>query len=226
MNNNESNRTHSGGLQKRNEGGNINSINDKSQSTLSTNCANRNAVSNQYEEIKKGNVDSNNAKLVTKQHSINKNEKLTQRLVEFDKRNLKGSKKKGKKSFKWDKSANTQDLLGFDEYGASPFDTDRGYNLNEVEYVHFSERPARRQRTRSSNFSASQHVQANHRFILKPNRHQDYLFATYDPDYQVDWSEIFMVHAKRNTQYLCPICREENLVAPVISKCGHIFCWP
>lgn len=140
---------------------------------------------------------------VEKQFSF-QGQKLTNQLDEFERKGSKGNKK-NKKGFKWNKGSSYKDLLGFDEFGTSPFDQDRGYNLNELEYVHFTERPIRRARAKSAVFSSAEHVQANHRFILKPNRNQDYFFVTYDPDYSLEWDDIFMVHAKRNTQYICPI---------------------
>lgn len=151
---------------------------------------------------------------------------LVNKMDRFDKQNAKGAKKKGKKGFKWNKPGGCEDLLGFDQYGTSPFDHDNGYDINDVDLIHFRERPVKKKTLKSTNFSACDHVQANHRFILKPNRNQDYFFATYDPDYVVEWNDIFMVQAKRNTEYLCPICRDEKMVVPVINKCGHIYCWP
>lgn len=151
---------------------------------------------------------------------------LAHQIDEFERRNSKGNKKKGKKGFKWEKPESYKDLLGFDEYGTSPFEHDNGYDINDLDLIHFKERPIKKRGHKSSHFSTSQHVQANHRFILKPNRDQDYFFATYDPDFVVEWEDIFMVLAKRNTDYICPICREEQMVVPVVNKCGHIFCWP
>lgn len=153
-------------------------------------------------------------------------EKLVKRVERFEAKNAKGAKKKGKKKFKWDNAESHSELLGFDQYGPSPFEPDTGYSINDVDIYQFKQRPIKKRGHKGSHFSVSQHVQANHRFILKPNRNQDYFFATYDHDYFVEWDDIFMVLAKRNSEYLCPICREEDLVCPVISKCGHIFCWP
>ncbi|CAI2359038.1 unnamed protein product [Moneuplotes crassus] len=143
----------------------------------------------------------------------------------FEKRRTKGGRKKGR-GIKWEKASNTSEILGFGQQETSPFDQDSGYNINELDLMHFTETPCNKENGRNSKFSIAQHVQANHRFVLKPNKDQDYFFATYDPDYKVEWDEIFMVIAKRNTDYLCPICREESMVVPMISQCGHIFCYP
>lgn len=154
-------------------------------------------------------------------------QKLTNQLEYYERKNSRANKKKKKKGFKWAKPDSTKALLGFEEYVPSPFDQDNGYDINDVDIFHFKERPVRKKsHHKSSNFPTSQHVQANHRFVLIPNRNQNYFFPTYDPDYFVEWEDIFMVHAKRNTEYICPICREENMVAPQINKWGHIFCWP
>lgn len=137
----------------------------------------------------------------------------------------KSSKKKTKTS-KRGKAESFVNLLGFDSFGPSAPDAEYGFTMGDYENFYFREKPARRRSQRESSVSIHQHVQGNHRFILKPNRNQDYFFVTYDPDYEIDWDDVFMVHAKRNTEYICPICREEEMVAPQITKCGHIFCWP
>ena len=135
----------------------------------------------------------------------------------FHKKHHKGNRRKGKKGFKWEKEESFKELLGFE--GASPFDHESGYNLNELDLVHFNKKAGRkRSHHKNHTFSTAQHIQANNRFILKPNREQDYFYATYDPDYTVEWDDIFMVHAKRNADYICPICREEKMVVPTISK--------
>ena len=151
---------------------------------------------------------------------------LSSDMNEDDRRESKGNKKKVKKTMKRNNPESFKNLLGFDEYVPSPFDFENGYSIEDSNLMHFKERPVKKKILKSSNFSASQHVQANHRFILKPNRNQDYFLVTYEPDYEVNWEEIFLVHAKRNADYICPICREEKMVAPQISKWGHIFCWP
>lgn len=69
-------------------------------------------------------------------------------------------------------------------------------------------------------------MQANLKFILNQNYTQKSLPSKYDPDYQVNWDDVFMVVSPKATEYVCPICRYENMIAPVISKCGHIFCLP
>lgn len=128
------------------------------------------------------------------------------------------AKYKNKRADNWSKGGNYTDLLGFGQYEDAPFDAESGYGLNDLEYVHLAERPARRKTSKAQNFTTHQHVQANHRFVLKPNHKEDYLLATYDADHEVKWERLFMVHAKRNAEYICPICREDSLVAPRISK--------
>ena len=141
----------------------------------------------------------------------------------FNKKGGKGSKKKGKKGIKWDKSNNQGELLGFEHHSASPFDFESGYNLNELDLMHFKAKSFKKKNSKNKIFSTAQHVQANHRFILKPNKERNYFYATYDPDYIVEWDDIFMVLAKRNVGYLCPICRDEEMVVPMIGPWGHIF---
>ena len=42
----------------------------------------------------------------------------------------------------------------------------------------------------------------------------------------ISWNEIELVQYYCNDSYSCPICLESNLCCPVITKCGHIFCYP
>lgn len=152
---------------------------------------------------------------------------IYQEIERLEQRKVHGHKKKGnKKGTKWNKQESHKELLGFEQFSTSPFDLDNGYDINELHLMHFTDKSVKKKHHKVPNFTAEQHVQANHRFILKPNSNQDYFFSTYEPDYFVEWDDILMVLAKRNTEYMCPICREEQLVAPIISKCGHIFCWP
>mmetsp|Transcript_22654 Transcript_22654/g.22500 ORF Transcript_22654/g.22500 Transcript_22654/m.22500 type:complete len:205 (-) Transcript_22654:179-793(-) len=159
---------------------------------------------------------------IASQMKISQHDSL-RKIESFGGKKGKGGRKKGKKGIKWEKADNTTEMLGFESQNASPFELDSGYNINELDLMHFTDRPVKRRAGKNVKFSSSQHIQANHRFILKPTKDQDYFFATYDPDYKVEWEEIFMVLAKRNADYLCPICREEKMVVPVISQCGHIF---
>jgi hypothetical protein len=152
---------------------------------------------------------------------------IYQEMERLEQRKVHGHKKKGnKKAFKWNKQESHKELLGFEEYSTSPFDLENGYDIDDSHLMHFTDRSVKKKHHKIPNFTAEQHVQANHRFILKPKSNQDYFFSTYEPDYFVEWDDILMVLAKRNTEYMCPIWREEQLVAPIISKCGHIFCWP
>jgi hypothetical protein len=124
----------------------------------------------------------------------------------LEQRKVHGHKKKGnKKAFKWNKQESHKELLGFEEYSTSPFDLDNGYDIDDSHLMHFTDRSVKKKHHKIPNFTAEQHVQANHRFILKPKSKQDYFFSTYEPDYFVEWDEILMVLAKRNTEYMCPI---------------------
>lgn len=163
------------------------------------------------------------AKITQVQRSLD--QEPIKRVESFEKKRSNRNKKKGKKGLKWQKADNATEMLGFEHQESSPFDHDSGYNINELDLMHFTERPSKKRACKNTNFTTKQHVMANHRFILKPNKDQDYFFATYDPDYTIEWDDIFLVLAKRNADYLCPICREENMVVPVISQCGHIFCY-
>ncbi|KAG4302324.1 hypothetical protein PCANB_001426 [Pneumocystis canis] len=66
-------------------------------------------------------------------------------------------------------------------------------------------------------------INSKYRFIVNP--YENYHSQMLDPDIPIPWKNILQILASRLTQHtLCPICLEENLIAPRITKCGHIFC--
>lgn len=76
-------------------------------------------------------------------------------------------------------------------------------------------------------------TQASFRFVLKPGPQEgEYVKYLSDPSSVIDWKHVFEVAitlADKETaeKMLCPICRESafEMVAPRITKCGHIFCY-
>ena len=42
----------------------------------------------------------------------------------------------------------------------------------------------------------------------------------------ITWEDIELIYFYYNENYICPICLESKLCCPVISKCGHVFCYP
>lgn len=196
----------------------------KSIASMNINSGNSHASNESGNESQKQNKSKSNLypesnhRLMKERASSFQDPNLFTDYVHYDRKESKGNKRKGKKGIKWNKPEGYKDLLGFNKVGPSPFDFESGYDINDIDLIHFKQRPVRGKVHKNSNYSASQHVQANHRFILKPNREQDYFFLTYDPDYEIKWDDLFMVHAKRNTDYMCPICREEVMVAPTINK--------
>ncbi|KAG5440433.1 hypothetical protein PCK2_000566, partial [Pneumocystis canis] len=66
-------------------------------------------------------------------------------------------------------------------------------------------------------------INSKYRFIVNP--YEDYRPQMLDPDVPIPWKNILQILASRLMQHkLCPICLEEDLIAPRITKCGHIFC--
>jgi hypothetical protein len=43
---------------------------------------------------------------------------------------------------------------------------------------------------------------------------------------RIKWEDINSVIYYSVEAYTCPICLEQKLVCPKITRCGHIFCWP
>ena len=42
----------------------------------------------------------------------------------------------------------------------------------------------------------------------------------------LSWKDIELVYFYCNDNYSCPICLESKLCCPIITKCGHVFCFP
>ena len=68
-------------------------------------------------------------------------------------------------------------------------------------------------------------IQANYRFIVRPNG--DYRPQCVDPDVPIPWDLILQILASPLTHMMaCPICLSEMPVAPRMARCGHIACLP
>ncbi len=52
----------------------------------------------------------------------------------------------------------------------------------------------------------------------------------YDPNENIEWKDVVQVifNMTNADDVQCPICLEnlKCMVAPKITKCGHIYCWP
>lgn len=40
-----------------------------------------------------------------------------------------------------------------------------------------------------------------------------------------DYADIYLVIYFSSEEYKCPICLSFNLISPIVTRCGHIFCW-
>lgn len=71
-------------------------------------------------------------------------------------------------------------------------------------------------------------IQSAFKFIVKKGK--DYLLNVYDPNETIDWKDVIQVifNMINASDVHCPICLESLplMVAPKITKCGHIYCWP
>ena len=67
------------------------------------------------------------------------------------------------------------------------------------------------------------YINANYKFIL--NNQGDYKSQLLDPNLPLSVNSISRVVVKQN-DYHCPICLGDEFVAPRMTKCGHIFCYP
>lgn len=80
-------------------------------------------------------------------------------------------------------------------------------------------------RATSSSFSKGQFVQSSFR-ILVDEITSDVVEATLNADALVDWASLRRVDFKGEELLKCPICLEEQMVVPKITRCGHVFCAP
>ena len=70
--------------------------------------------------------------------------------------------------------------------------------------------------------------QSHLRFLVNPNSEIIDHYTSYkQKDFKnISWKDIELIYFYCNENYKCPICLESNLCCPVISKCGHVFCYP
>ena len=70
--------------------------------------------------------------------------------------------------------------------------------------------------------------QSHFKFLVKQNSDIFNHYSQYKQnDFKnVSWKDIELVYFYCNYNYSCPICLESKLCCPVITKCGHTFCFP
>ena len=80
--------------------------------------------------------------------------------------------------------------------------------------------------------SPEQFVNANYKFVVNPASvvtgpiDLKEIFYTENANKVLEWNAIELVLCPLQDKYDCPICNEKEIVAPKITKCGHIFCFP
>ena len=70
--------------------------------------------------------------------------------------------------------------------------------------------------------------QSHLRFLINPNSSIVEHYTSYKQKNfkNISWQDIELIYFYCNENYNCPICLESKLCCPVISKCGHVFCYP
>lgn len=103
-----------------------------------------------------------------------------------------------------------------------------------MKYNNPQQRKARRKDS-TPVFIKEQYMQAAFKFVVRPARSSEDAYLQYlaDPSYLVEWQDVCEViytppNVKSPQKIVCPICLEpaNQIIAPRVTKCGHIFCWP
>jgi len=81
----------------------------------------------------------------------------------------------------------------------------------------------------SKYLTPEQFVQANYKLVANPKIPDlKENFFIDDSNKLFDWKYIEQIiyPLSENSTYSCPICNETEILAPRITKCGHVFCFP
>ncbi|OWB70434.1 hypothetical protein B5S31_g112 [[Candida] boidinii] len=73
------------------------------------------------------------------------------------------------------------------------------------------------------NLSGRSYINVNYKFIV--DYRLDYKIQSLDPNVPLDDSSILRVIIPKNDTQ-CSICLSDDLVAPRMTRCGHVFCYP
>ena len=70
--------------------------------------------------------------------------------------------------------------------------------------------------------------QSHFKFLVKQNADIFKYYSQYKQNNfkNLSWKDIELVYFYCNDNYSCPICLESKLCCPIITKCGHVFCFP
>ena len=70
--------------------------------------------------------------------------------------------------------------------------------------------------------------QSHLKFLINPNSDITNHYNSYKQKNfkNITWKDIELIYFYCSEKYSCPICLESKLVCPVITKCGHVFCYP
>ena len=70
--------------------------------------------------------------------------------------------------------------------------------------------------------------QSHLRFLINPNSDIINRYTSYKQKNfkNISWKDIELIYFYSSDNYNCPICLESKLCCPVMSKCGHVFCYP
>lgn len=90
---------------------------------------------------------------------------------------------------------------------------------------HSRNRPfgSRRSNYRRKPKQADQFIQTNFQYVVNKNFKAD----TQNPDQRVIWNLVeTAIFSPEEEEYCCPVCFDDEICAPKMTPCGHIFCYP
>lgn len=120
------------------------------------------------------------------------------------------------------RSTKGQDISHLIHYDSSPRVTNPSQN-NDQRHHRNRRRPKQTHFTSHLHLEGMTYINANYSFILKRDGH--FNSQLLDPSIPPNENEIIRVLVN-NGDYHCPICLGDEFVAPRMTKCGHIFCYP
>ena len=81
--------------------------------------------------------------------------------------------------------------------------------------------------TNVSSITPEEFINSSYKFVVDPEMEDiSKALLAENANKVLDWKNIVLVLCPLKGKYSCPICQDEELLAPRVSKCGHVICFP